>query len=77
MTHEAKAQVDFLPQAEKIVPNTIEEATTETPKETVQADGSETAPVKDEKQVEVPVAVGEKDVKPTAEEEKTGEVKTE
>ncbi|KAJ0250240.1 hypothetical protein HA466_0144120 [Hirschfeldia incana] len=63
-------------EAEKIVSNTEEKTTSETPKETVHADGSETAPVKDEKPVEIPAAVGEKDVKPTAEEEKTGEVKT-
>ncbi|CAH8297021.1 unnamed protein product [Eruca vesicaria subsp. sativa] len=63
-------------EAEKIVPNTEEKTTNETPNETIQADGSETAPVKDEKPVEVPAAVGEKDFKPTAEEEKTSEVKT-
>uniref|UniRef100_A0A1J3ERA9 Uncharacterized protein n=1 Tax=Noccaea caerulescens TaxID=107243 RepID=A0A1J3ERA9_NOCCA len=86
-------------EVEKIVPNTEEKTTTETPKETINVDDSataveveikdeelpkvekeientETAPVKKEIPVEIPAAVEEKNVKPSAEEEKDVEVKT-
>ncbi|CAL9232938.1 unnamed protein product, partial [Arabidopsis halleri] len=84
------SSIDFLPQVEKIVSNTEEKTSIETPKETVYADDSataveveikgeevakvetetektETAPVKEEKPVEIPAAVEEKDAKPATE----------
>ncbi|KAF8046119.1 hypothetical protein N665_4017s0002 [Sinapis alba] len=48
----------------------------EAPKVEKETEKNETAPVKEEKPVETPAAVEEKDVKPAAEEEKTLEVKT-
>ncbi|KAG2312177.1 hypothetical protein Bca52824_023734 [Brassica carinata] len=48
----------------------------EVPKVEKEAEKTETAPVKEEKPVENPAAVEEKDVKPAAEEKKTVEVKT-
>ncbi|EFH51042.1 hypothetical protein ARALYDRAFT_490059, partial [Arabidopsis lyrata subsp. lyrata] len=79
--------IDFLLQVEKIVSNTEEKTSTETPKEIVYADDSATAveveikgeevlkveneteeteiaPVKEEKPVEIPAAMEEKDAKP-------------
>ncbi|CAA7054413.1 unnamed protein product [Microthlaspi erraticum] len=38
-----QSSTDFLPQVEKIVPNTEEKTTTETPKETIHVDDSATA----------------------------------
>ncbi|KAF8108664.1 hypothetical protein N665_0105s0017 [Sinapis alba] len=48
----------------------------EVPKVEKETEKTETAPVKEEKPVEIPAAAEEKDVKPAAEEETTVEVKT-